>query len=206
MSKKPQKNNKRWQSIVGNAVFWTLIAGFLFYFTSVTFFPSQAMDLYGFSTYVVATDSMVPVINVNDYIVVKDVEPEDLVVGDIITFNSGRDVDNDGKDDIITHYLASITPYGEDDHEFKTHAIGKDDVSDWDLWTLHDEDIIGKYAYTVPVLGFIVAFLQSPYGIAVVIVNIVVIVAIYLLLDKGKKKEDAGKETSSLPPPSEPKP
>ncbi len=206
MKNKPKKTKKRWQSIAGNVVFWTLIAGFLFYFTSVTFFPTQAMDLYGFSTYVVATDSMVPVINVNDYIVVKDVNPDDLVVGDIITFYSGRDVDNDGKDDIITHYLASITPYGVDDHEFKTHAIGKDEVSDWDFWTLHDEDIIGKYAYTIPVLGFIVAFLQSPYGIAIVIINIVVIVAIYLLLDKGKKKEESEKvNPPNSPPPPETK-
>ncbi len=188
---KQKSKKKRWLSIAGNALFWSVFGGLMFYFVSVTFFPTQAMDLYGFSTYLVTTNSMVPVIPVNSYIVVKEVEPDDLLVGDIITFNSHTDVNLDGKDnDVLTHYVADIQPYEGDNHSIKTHAIGQDEVSEWDHWTLHDEDIIGKYAFTVPVLGFLVAFLQSWYGIAVVIINIVVIVGIYLLLDKGKKKPE----------------
>lgn len=200
-----KKKKKRWLSIAGNAVFWTVFAGLMFYFVSVAFFPTQAMDMYGFSTYLVTTNSMVPVIPVNSYIVVKDVNPDDLHVGDIITFYSHTDVNLDGKDnDVLTHYVADIQPYNGDDHSIKTHAIGQDEVNQWDHWTLHDADIIGKYAYTVPVLGFLVAFLQSPYGIAVVVINVVVIVALILLFDKNKKKPEKAKEPSSEPQPPNP--
>lgn len=197
---KNKNKKKRWISIAGNTLFWTVFAGLMFYFVSVTFFPTQAMDLYGFSTYLVTTDSMVPVIPVNSYIVVKEVDPNELEVGDIITFYSHKDVNLDGKDnDVLTHYVADIQPYEGDDHSIKTHAIGKDEVSEWDHWTLHDEDIIGKYAYTIPILGFLVAFLQSWYGIAVVVINIVVIVAIVMLFDKEKKKAETEKSVPSAP-------
>jgi len=193
---KTKNKKKRWISIAGNTLFWGVFAALMFYFVSVTFFPTQAMDLYGFSTYLVTTDSMVPVIPVNSYIVVKDVDPDDLVVGDIITFYSHTDINHDGKDnDVITHYVADIQPYEGDNHSFRTHAYG---VTQQDSWTLHDEDIIGKYAYIVPVLGFLVAFLQSWYGIAVVIINVIVIIALVLLFDKGKKKpEGETKSTAS---------
>lgn len=198
ITEKPEapKKKKTRGKLIKDIIFWS-VAGILgFYIASVAFFPRQAIEMYGFTTYVVTTDSMVPVIKVKDYIVVTHVTPDDLEVGDIVSFYA--DVNLDGKDEIVTHYLASI---GTNDGVtyYKTHAYGRDDPTQWDYWVLYDHDIIGKYAFTIPVLGIIVSFLRSPLGIAVIVIDAVIIWVIVYLIDSEKKKKE-------LPSPSsEPK-
>lgn len=182
-----KKAKKKIWNKVGNGLFWTLIGLVAFYITTVTFFPAFSNELYGFSTYVVTTDSMVPVIDVNDFIVVKNTSHEELKVGYIITFRA--DVDYDGKPEIVTHYLANIGTNNENETYYKTHAYGKDDVTKWDSWTLYDKDIIGEYSYTVPFLGYVASFVRSGYGIAAIGVNAAIIVAIYVVVYSDKKKK-----------------
>lgn len=193
MKKKTEKTNKKtWKSIVSNVLFWSVLSFLAFYLGMVSFFPAQSMDLFGFTTYVVTTDSMVPVIKVNEFIVVVNTPHEELQVGDIITFYA--DVNLDGKDEIVTHYLATIGEAEDGSAYYKTHAYGLNDISERDFWTLTDADIIGEYAYSIPVLGYVISFIRSPYGIATIGVNVVVIGLIYYLItDKNKKKK--GPET-----------
>ncbi|MCX5775758.1 MAG: hypothetical protein NTV44_05330 [Firmicutes bacterium] len=189
MEKKTDKTKKKtWKSIVSNVIFWSVVGFLAFYLGMVSFFPAQSMDLFGFSTFVVTTDSMVPVIKVNEFIVVVNTPHDELQVGDIITFYA--DVNLDGKDEVVTHYLATIGTTDTGSTYYKTHAYGKNDISERDFWTLTDADIIGQYAYSIPVLGYVISFIRSPYGIATIGVNIVVIGLIYYVIsDKNKKKK-----------------
>lgn len=188
---------KTWKSIVSNVIFWSIIGFLTFYLGMVSFFPVQSMDLFGFTTYVVTTDSMVPVIKVNEFIVVVNTPSEELQVGDIITFYA--DVNLDGKDEIVTHYLATIGETEDGSAYYKTHAYGKNDITERDFWTLTDADIIGEYAYSIPVIGYVISFVRSPYGIATIGVNIVVIGLIYYVISD-KKKKKKGSETPDTSP------
>ena len=87
--------------------FFFLITGVLVLYISINvFMPEHTVKVFGFKPYVVITDSMEPVINVNDLIVVTNPKVDELVEEDIITFYA--DINYDGEKEVVTHYIYSI--------------------------------------------------------------------------------------------------
>ena len=123
-----------------------------------------------YNTYTIRTDSMEPVLNVGDIIIVEDISPNDIVEGDIVAFYV--DVTNDGVDDVIIHYIDEIIQYDEDTLVFKS----KPEISNLqDRWVIEEQDIIGIYKYQVDGFGKILLFLTSWVGRIVLLVDIVVV-------------------------------
>jgi signal peptidase len=58
-----------------------------------------------------------------------------------------------------------------------------------DTWILSEADVIGEYGFRVRQLGVFVNFMKSPFGIAAIAVNIVVIGAIIFIVKSGKKEK-----------------
>ncbi len=149
------------------------------YIIVAVIFPKQTANIFGFKPYVVITNSMEPELMEDDLIFVKSPNYEELLEGDIITFYG--DLYLDGEIDIVTHYINSITEvdgiryYRTNGHELPV-----------DNWILNDDDILGSYLFRIPFLGNIVNFIQSPFGVAAVVVNVGVIFAVVILLKKDK--------------------
>jgi signal peptidase len=153
----------------------------------------MTIKVFGFKPYVVITESMEPVINVNDMVVVRQFDMDEAEVGDIITFNA--DIDYNGTQEVVTHYIYSIT----DDNGttiIRTNRYFDEDATPIpDTWLLTEDDVLGAYWFQIPKLGFLVQFLKSPFGIAAILVNAGVITAIVLLLKKGKDQTAPTEET-----------
>ena len=156
-----------------------------FYILLELFIPSQTVKIFQFKPYVVVTESMEPVINVNDLIIVTNPNLDKLEVGDIITFNA--DIDYNGTKEVVTHYIYSITENTQGDRIFKTVRNGGTVP---DTWILKDGDILGSYAFRIQKLGNLINFVKSPFGIAAVTVNIVVIASIVYIVKSGKKDQE----------------
>ena len=121
---------------------------------------------------------MTPVINVGDLVIVNTAfTEEDLNVDTIISFY--EDVNNDGKEEIIIHYIASVEVDEYDNKTYKTRRHNAETYVDWDDWELTKEEILGVYLVSFRKLGSFMLFVESPLGKFVVLVDLIVI---YMLI------------------------
>lgn len=111
-----------------------------------------------FNTYIIVSPSMVPTINVEDAIVIKRENVENLKVGDIITFNSS---DPRYSGITITHRIVNVEKAENGKLLFQTKGDANNSV---DLAYAKDSDIYGKVIFKIPKLGYVQYFLSQSYG------------------------------------------
>lgn len=168
---------------IGSIIFYLISGLLILYILLELFIPDMTIKVFQFKPFVVITESMEPVINVDDMVIVYNPDVDKLEVGDIITFNA--DINYDGTKEVITHYIYSITENTEGDLVFRTNRYGSDVP---DTWILQEDDVIGVYGFKISQLGVFVNFLKSPFGIAAIAVNVIVIGAIVYIVKSGKKE------------------
>lgn len=109
--------------------------------------------LLGDRSYVVRSGSMAPAIETGDVVVVEPISPTDATVGDIVTFT-----DPGGR--LISHRARAIDQ-GDSTVRFTTQG---DANNTQEHWQVAAEGRIGRVAYRVPKLGFVVAWIQTTPG------------------------------------------
>ena len=144
--------------------------------------PSKTIDLIGFKGYSVATPSMEPIIKVGDIIIVTKANLDELKAEDIISFYA--DLNGDGVDEVITHAIREIV-YEDEVRLFRTYGVNN--TSD-DLYHTTDDDIVGQYLFRIPLIGYVVLFLnimfRNPILLGLVILNIAIIVVLIKYIKK----------------------
>lgn len=148
---------------VKSILVWVIVilAVFMMIFTviSVTTFNRNDRDLFGYKAYIVNSDSMAATdFYAGDLILVKEVDPNTLEVGDIITFLS-QDPDSFGE--VITHKIRAKTTDENGNAGFITYGTttGVDDET-----VVTFLYILGKYEFHIPKLGAFFNFLKTPQG------------------------------------------
>jgi signal peptidase I len=168
---------------VGSILFFVLSGLLILYILLEIFIPNTTIKVFQFKPYVSEIDTMSPVINNEDLVIIYNANTDELEEGDIIAFMG--DIDYDGTKDFVTHYIYSITTNAQDERIYRTI---RHNGTVPDTWILRDADIIGVYGFRIPRLGAVVNFLKSPFGIAAVSVNVLVIAAIIVIVKSGKKE------------------
>jgi len=156
--------------------FATLIGILLIAYTGIAL-ASESIPLFGrFHHFVIASDSMEPVLEVNDVVIID--ENQDFETGDIIAFETTID----GQEIPVVHYLDEIeqTDEGTQFHT-RSEAGGRD------AWTLEESDIIGVQRARIPGIGVVFNFLASAIGRVVLVVNLIGIYAIYRIFKSTRK-------------------
>ena len=112
-----------------------------------------------FSIYTIATGSMVPNINVYDAVINMRVDdPNDLKVGDVITFRSSSPLTQNLT---ITHRIKAIT----EDENGEICFVTKGDANPVEDGSCAKfNNVIGKVIIRIPALGYIQRFLASGMG------------------------------------------
>ena len=121
--------------------------------------------------YVVASGSMIPVLQVYDVLIVQGHEPfENIEIGDIIVFNRPSDHNR-----VIVHRVASIID--DDPKTIRTQGDANPGSIPGTDFPITEEEYIGKVAYTLPQVGYITQLLKPPinYVIIAVVVGIMVV-------------------------------
>ena len=134
---------------------------------------------------IVLTDSMYPEIKSGDVIVCREVDPEDIEVGDVISF---YDPAGNGTS-VVTHKVIEIV---EEDGERLFRTRGTNNNTD-DRLPVHEDKVIAEYTGTrIPAAGNIAIFMQSTAGLIVcVIVPIVLFVGYDILRRRLYEKNKA---------------
>ena len=140
----------------------------------------------------VLSGSMEPEIKVGSLVVTRPIEPEEVVVGDIITFRPVSVGEN-----MITHRVIAIKRSSSIYFETKGDANDKPDP-----FTVPAQNLIGKVSFHASYWGYFTEFLKTPFGFlfAVVIPGVVIITAYILALLRmiGEyQKEQRGKRQSN---------
>ena len=129
---------------------------------SMVFNRDGTASVFGVQAYVVKSDSMTPEFAAGDVIFSEEVNPEELVAGDIITFIS-RDSASYGQ--TITHCIREVTTHNGE-LAFITYGIatGVDDGT-----PAVASDVLGRYTFRIAGLGSFFEFLKSVPGYIVCI-------------------------------------
>jgi len=130
--------------------------------------------------YVVASGSMIPVLQVYDVLVVQGHEPfEDIEVGDIIVFNRPSDHNR-----VIVHRVASII--NDDPKTIRTKGDANPASIPGTDFPITEKEYIGKVAYTVPQVGYVTQLLKPPINYII----IVIVIGIMVVKQMAKKKNE----------------
>ena len=131
--------------------------------------------------YVVASGSMIPVLEVYDVLIVQGHEPfEDIEKGDVIVFNRPSDHDR-----VIVHRVVSVID--DDPKTLRTKGDANPASIPGTDFPITEEEYIGKVVYTLPQVGYVTQLLKPP--INYVIIAIVIGVMIVKQITKKKPKD-----------------
>ena len=134
--------------------------------------------------YVVASGSMIPVLEVYDVLVVQGHEPfEDIEIGDIIVFNRPSDHNR-----VIVHRVVSIIE--DNPKTIRTQGDANPGSIPGTDFPITEEEYIGKVAYTLPQVGYITQLLKPPVNYVI----IAIVVGIMIVKQFTKKKDKKGLE------------
>lgn len=126
--------------------------------------------LVGLDVFVVQSGSMEPDYPTGSVVYVRDVDPAELEVGDVITFRLSGSTR-------ATHRIIEVAER-DGGIAFRT----KGDANDYaDNGLVSPSDIVGKVAFSIPYLGFLVAYIQQPPGMYIAICTAAAILLLTVL-------------------------
>ena len=132
--------------------------------------------------YVVASGSMIPVLEVYDVLIVQGHEPfEDIEIGDIIVFNRPSDHNR-----VIVHRVVSIIE--DDPKTIRTKGDANPASIPGTDFPITEEEYIGKVAYVLPQVGYVTQLLKPP--INYVIIAVVIGIMVVKQISKRKKEKE----------------
>lgn len=141
--------------------------------------------------YVVASGSMIPVLQVYDVLVVQGHEPfEDIEVGDIIVFDRPSDHNR-----VIVHRVVSITE--EDPRTIRTKGDANSASIPGTDYPITEEEYIGKVEHVIPQVGYFTQLIKPPVNYII----IAVVIGIMIIKWKIKKQRQSKSLLSDLDKP-----
>ena len=140
------------------------------------------LRILGMDVFVVQSGSMEPEYPVGSLVYVRDVEPDELAEGDVITFQLGGGVRG-------THRIIQVV--SEDGGlAFRTKGDANEEA---DNGLVYPEDIIGRVGFCLPYLGYLTVYIQQPPGlyVAIAVIALVLLLTVLpdLLFDEKKSKQ-----------------
>ncbi len=133
--------------------------------------------LFGIQVYSVISGSMEPEYPVGSLIYVKEVDPSEIEVGDVITYVLPSEIPS-------THRVVRIDDANQ-------HFYTKGDANDIeDGSPVHYKNLIGTPVFKIPYLGYVAYYIQHPPGMYVAIAaGAVLLILVFLpdLIGDGKK-------------------
>ena len=150
--------------------------------------------LLGFQVFTVLSGSMEPVYSPGDLIYVKEIAPEEIAPGTILTFMVSENT-------VATHRVVGLVPSETEPDLVRYRTKGDaNDVEDGTL--VHPKNVIGSPVMCIPKLGYLASYISSPPGTYVAVAVAAAFLALMFIPDlfaedeeepkpKKRKKEEA---------------
>lgn len=131
-----------------------------------------APSLLGYRSLTVMSGSMEPAIHVGDVVVVRQVSPLDIRIGDIVSFRDPAEPTR-----LITHRVRNIQVAGPD-VEFVTKGDANTAVENWKI---SQDGTVGRVSYRIWRLGYLLFYVRGPLGRLVLVVVPALVLGAYEL-------------------------
>ena len=169
---------------------WNIVSGIFIAIMVVLVVMLVGVRLIGYQPYCVLSGSMEPTYRTGSLIYVKKADPQDIKVGDPITFVLDENLT------VATHRVIEID-------EADRHFYTKGDANEYpDASPVHFNNLIGRPAFTIPYMGYVANYIQNPPGRYIAIAAAAVILLLIFipdLFDDSKKKgKGKGKGTGNV--------
>lgn len=138
----------------------------------------------GLQPFTVLSGSMEPTYHTGSLIYVKSVEPQDVHVGDPITFVLNEDLV------VATHRVIEVDAENE---RFYTKGDANESA---DGSPVHFNNLIGVPVFTIPLLGYVANFVTNPPGMYIALAGVAVLLLLTFVPDL-IKKVDSGRDTNA---------
>ena len=142
----------------------------------------NTISLGGFRIFTVATGSMVPKYEVGDVLISKEINPDEIKVGDDIVYKGEKGTFN-GK--VVTHQVISIEKQEDGNYKIITKGIANTEQDP----EITQNQVYGKIIYKVQTLSFIGKLISNIY-----IFYFLVFIPIALIIAKQIKNIATGRE------------
>lgn len=195
---KDKKSKKR---LIGNIIFYVVAAILLIYIGIMAVAPDKTLSIFNFKISTVISESMEPTINKGDLIIVVGAKEEQIEEEDIIVFYNYLPTTSGGfaKAEVVHRYVdtnpdGSYVTLGDNND-----AIDEIRDENGNTSTLTYDDVVGKYAFRIPFIGWITIFFTqylNPVFIGLIIVNVVIIVALVKVLKQKPEEEETKDEVA----------
>ncbi|MBQ3193238.1 MAG: signal peptidase I [Oscillospiraceae bacterium] len=150
----------------------------------------EVPSLAGVFPMIVLTDSMYPEIASGDLIICNTLEPEEVQVGDVISFfdpmGSGTSV--------VTHRVLEIV---EEDGQLQYRTKGDNNNAE-DQVLVPEKNLVGIYRSRIPALGNVAMFMQTTPGLILCVVCPVLLMVGYDMLRRKKYEKSKQQDTDAL--------
>ena len=144
----------------------------------------HGLQFVGLKPYSVLSGSMQSVYPTGSLLYIKDVNPETLEVGDVITFKMAGGT-------LCTHRIIEIVP--DEDNPNIVRFRTKGDENDTADPLVDSSNVVGKAVFCIPMLGYLATYIAVPPGkyiaITVAVALILIEIMISLVLDDKDKKK-----------------
>lgn len=150
-------------NIIKNIFVWAIVAFaigmMIFTIVSVNTFNQNDRAVFGHKAYIVRSDSMSPIFEAGDVVLVKELRDySSLAEGDIIAFISQNP---DSYGETVTHEIAGVTRTEDGTLAYITRGVN---TGNEDEGMVTDLFIQGKYVGRIPMVGRFFTFLKTPQG------------------------------------------
>ena len=144
----------------------------------------HGLQCVGLNPYSVLSGSMQSVYPTGSLLYIKDVNPETLEVGDVITYKMAGGT-------LCTHRIIELVP--DEDNPAIVRFLTKGDENDTADPLVDYNSVVGKAVFCIPLLGYLATYMAVPPGkyIAIIVAISLILIEIMISLvldDKGKKK------------------
>lgn len=155
---------------------------------------SPQKSLFGYRYYTVLTPSMEPELSVGDMVIVKLANADEIAEGDVITFNPSSETDA-----YLTHRVTQLFPdyQGTGVTCFKTKGDANETE---DSFLVDSSRLIGKVAFHIPKIGYIVRFVQLKWYFVIPLVIMIFVFFELLKRYLAFDKEESETESSDSKP------
>lgn len=145
-------------------------------FAKSILFPKMVPSIFGYKPFIVLSGSMKGTFNYGDMIVVKDIDPKEIEIGDVISFRNSKDF-------VTTHRIVDKSKTNS-----KCYVTKGDNNNGNDLDEVCPKQVEGKYLYRIAGLGSVILFIHEPIGF-IIMMAMIIILCIYIYFS-GKPEED----------------
>lgn len=139
---------------------------------------------------IVLTDSMYPEIESGDLIICHTAEAEEITEGDVIAF---FDPAGNGTT-IVTHRVIEIV---DDNGEIQFKTKGDANNTE-DRMLVSADDLVGVYQKSIPGIGHVAMFMQTPVGLIICVGVPVVLIIIYDVVRRRSYDKKKQSDTDAL--------